>query len=140
VVDARRCISYLTVELRSNIPSQLRSSIGNWIFGCDVCQEVCPWNRFARETREEAFIPRYDLLATKPSEWLQLGENEFLQAFKGTAIARAKWAGFLRNLVVALGNSGDQRYGELLAQALKHPEALVREHAAWALAQLHLAG
>ncbi len=137
VLDARRCISYLTIELRSSIPRELRPLIGNRIFGCDICQEVCPWNgRFARPTVEPAFQPRPDQAAPSLLSLIHLNEPEFQARFAGTSILRTKRRGLLRNVAVALGNSGDPAAVPALIQALADPEPLVRAHAAWALGQL----
>ena len=105
VVDARLCISYLTIELRGTIPRELRSLIGNRIYGCDDCQDVCPWNRFAVATREERFHPREGNLVPELAALVDLSPGEFARRFKGSPIRRAKRDGFVRNVVVALGNS-----------------------------------
>lgn len=133
-LDARLCISYLTIEHRSAIPIDLRPQLGNWIFGCDVCQEVCPWNvRFARR---HCLPPNEDLLPGLP-ELLLLNEDEFRARFRNTAIRRAKRAGLARNVAVALGNSRNPAAVEALDTALRHdPVALVRAHAAWALGRV----
>jgi len=137
VLDARRCLSYLTIELRGSIPRELRPLIGNRIFGCDICQEVCPWNRrFARPTAEPAFQPRPEQVAPSLLSLLSLDESEFQARFAGTSILRTKRRGLLRNVAVALGNSGDPAAVPALTQALADPEPLVRAHAAWALGQL----
>jgi epoxyqueuosine reductase len=137
VLDARRCISYLTIELRGSIPRELRPLMGNRIFGCDVCQEVCPWNRrFARPTAEPAFQPRPDQAAPSLLSLIHLSESEFQARFAGTSIMRTKRRGLLRNVAVALGNSGDPAAVPALIQTLADPEPLVRAHAAWALGQL----
>jgi len=138
VLDARRCISYLTIELRGSIPRELRPLMGNRIFGCDVCQEVCPWNRrFARPTVEPAFQPRPDQAAPSLLSLLSLTEAEFQARLAGTSIMRTKRRGLLRNVAVALGNSGDPAAVPALIQALADPEPLVRGHVAWALGQLN---
>lgn len=137
VLDARRCISYLTIELKEPIPPDLRPLMGEWIFGCDVCQEVCPWNqKFARLTTELAFRPRDDLAALDLMALLSLDEEGFRRRFQGSPIRRAKRRGLLRNVAVALGNLGDQVAIPALARALDDSEPLVREHAAWALGQI----
>jgi len=138
VLDARRCISYLTIELRGSIPRELRPLMGNRIFGCDVCQEVCPWNsRFTRPTVGPAFQPRPDQAAPSLLSLLNLDEDTFQARFAGTSILRTKRRGLLRNVAVALGNSGDPAFVPALIQALADPEPLVREHVAWALGQLN---
>ncbi len=133
-LDARRCISYLTIELRGPIPVELRPLLGNRIFGCDDCQLVCPWNRFARPTMESDFAPRHGLDAAKLIELFSWSEEEFLKRTEGSAIRRAGYEGWLRNIAVALGNAPT---GPEIVAALKgrrdHPTALVREHVAWAL-------
>jgi len=137
VLDARRCISYLTMELKGPIPRELRPRMGNRIFGCDVCQEVCPWNRkHARPTAEPAFQPRAGLAAPELIPWLRLTPEGFQERFRGSPIRRAKRRGLLRNVCVALGNSGDPAAVPALTDALRDPEPLVRGHAAWALGQL----
>jgi epoxyqueuosine reductase len=140
VMDARRCISYLTIELRGTIPHELRQPMGDWVFGCDICQEVCPWNRKAPETGEPAFQPRGDLEPMDLIELLGLSEAEFRQRFRGTAITRTKRRGMLRNAAIALGNSSDPNALPALRAALTDPEPLVREAAAWAIEQIEAAG
>jgi epoxyqueuosine reductase len=135
-LDARRCISHLTIELKGPIPVEFRPLIGNRIFGCDDCLEVCPWNRFARVARETGFIPRRELTTPELTELLSLDEAGFRQRFEGSAILRAKRRGLLRNVCVALGNSHDPKAIPALTGALRDAEALVREHAAWALRQI----
>ena len=133
-LDARLCISYLTIELRGPIPEDLRPLIGNRIFGCDDCQLVCPWNRFAANTAETDFSPRHELDASTLVALFQWNEEEFLRYTEGTAIRRIGYDCWLRNIAVALGNA---RPAQTLIDALlarrDHPSALVREHVAWAL-------
>jgi epoxyqueuosine reductase len=129
-LDARLCISYLTIELKGSIPVELRPAIGNRIFGCDDCLEVCPWNRFARESPVREF-QRRELPAL--TEFLSWDETKFRQFFRGTPIFRIKRRGFLRNVCVALGNTGDASALPALQHALDDQEPLVREHAAWAI-------
>lgn len=135
-LDARRCISYLTIELKGSIPVELRPAIGNRIFGCDDCLEVCPWNRFAREGRmmREYRLPDF----RKPNlvELLNLDAAGFKKRFSGTPIIRAKRRGLLRNVAVALGNSGDAASLPALEKATSDVEPLVAEHAAWAIQQI----
>jgi epoxyqueuosine reductase len=135
-LDARLCISYLTIELRGPIPRELRPMIGDWIFGCDVCQEVCPWNRFAPPAREARLHARA-LEGWTLERWLELDAPGFDALFAGSPIRRARRAGFLRNVCVALGNRGEAGSVEALVRTLTgDPEALVRAHAAWALGQI----
>ncbi|HKS16670.1 MAG TPA: tRNA epoxyqueuosine(34) reductase QueG, partial [Planctomycetota bacterium] len=137
VLDARKCISYLTIEHRGPIPRELRPLMGNLIFGCDLCLDVCPWNKFAQVTRDPAFQPRPDLSAPKLVEFLGMTDAEFRRRFKGSPILRAKRGGFLRNVCVALGNSGDvSAIPALEVKGLTDADPLVREHAAWAIERL----
>ena len=136
VLDARRCISYLTIELRGPIPRELRPLVGNWIFGCDRCQEVCPWNGKAPLAVETAFAPRSGLEAPELIPLLDMTQEAFSTTFRRSAVKRARRRGFLRNVCVALGNSGDPAAVPALAGALCHEEPLVRGHAAWALGRL----
>jgi len=138
MVDARRCISYLTIEHRGSIPEGLRPLMGRWVFGCDVCQMVCPWNqRFAAPEGDPDFAPRPGQAFPDLLEALSMDEATFDRRFQGTAIRRAKRDGFLRNVAVALGNLGDPRAIPALARALKQdPSPLVREHVAWALGRI----
>ncbi len=139
VVDARLCISYLTIELRGSIPRPLRRLIGNRIFGCDDCQEVCPWNRFAVPTPDEEFRPRNGHRMPELAPLVQITPDEFNSRFRGSPIRRAKRDGFVRNVVVALGNSRQPDAVPALAHAIKDRSALVRAHAAWALGQVDTA-
>jgi epoxyqueuosine reductase len=136
VLDARRCISYLTIELRGPIPRHLRPLMGNHVFGCDICQEVCPYNVKAKPTREESFQPRGGLYAPDLIPLLSLTEAEFRRRFKGSPILRAKRRGFLRNVAVALGHLKSRAAVPALIQALQDDDSLVRRHAAWALGQI----
>jgi len=137
-LDAGRCISYLTIELKDAIPLELRPQMGDWIFGCDVCQQVCPWNqRFAQEEGEPEFSPRPEVPRPELIAELSLTPEEFNRKFKGSPVKRAKRRGYLRNVAVALGNAGDSKAILPLADVLKgEDEPLVRRHAAWALGQL----
>lgn len=136
-VDARRCISYLTIEHRGPIPPELRPLIGTRIFGCDDCQEVCPWNRFAVSTSDPDFADRSDQKAPKLIPLLALDEESFRARFRGSAVLRAKRSGFVRNVAVALGNSRDLRAVPALSRALEQdPDPVVRGHAAWALGRI----
>ncbi|HYW11779.1 MAG TPA: tRNA epoxyqueuosine(34) reductase QueG [Longimicrobium sp.] len=135
-MDARRCISYLTIELRGPIPRDLRPRIGNRVYGCDICQEVCPWNRFASPSSEEAFLAREGLDGPSLIEWMTMTQEQFSARFKGSPIKRAKRRGLLRNVAVALGNWGSPEAVPALAVALNDAEPLVRGHAAWALGRI----
>lgn len=138
ILDARRCISYLTIELKGSIPADLRPQMGPWVFGCDICQEVCPWNqRFAKPEGDPAFAPRSNLPTPDLSQELPLTPQEFNLKFKGSPVKRTKRRGYLRNVAVALGNLGELSAVLPLAQALlEDPEPLVRSHAAWALGRI----
>ena len=141
-LDATRCISYLTIELKGDIPEALREGIGDRLYGCDVCQDVCPWNlRFAHALPESSpYLARpavHDRDARSLArEILSMEEHSFRAAFKGSPMKRAKLRGLKRNAAVVLGNVGDERDREALTQALFDPEPPVREHARWALARL----
>ena len=133
VLDARRCIAYLTIEHRGPMPSELRPGVGPWVFGCDVCQDVCPWNRQAPVTGEAAFGPRrHPPLA----ELLALREPAYLDTFRGSPLKRARREGLARNAAVVLGNEGAAEDVSALAEALGHADATVRGHAAWALGRI----
>lgn len=135
-LDARKCISYLTIELRSPIPEALRSGIGNWLFGCDVCQEVCPWNRKTPLDGPATFPHRDDLEVLDPIELLQLDEEGFRQRFRATALKRAKRGGLLRNAAIVLGNQGNAGALPVLQQASQDDDPTVAEAAQWAIAQI----
>ena len=161
VLDARRCISYLTIELRGSIPEGLRADMGRAVIGCDICQDVCPWNRKAPVTRLAEFLPRridapengqqtaengWHSLFSSELEWLaSLTQEDFSRIFRGSAVKRAKWRGLVRNACVALGNShidresdAYQRISLLLSRLVDSDDALIAEHARWALRQLAL--
>jgi epoxyqueuosine reductase len=143
-LDARRCISYLTIELKEAIPESLRSLLGNRIYGCDDCQMACPWNRFAPDTREADFLPREGLDSASLIDLFAWTEGEFERRLQGSPIRRIGHERWLRNIAVAMGNAigdamMDSGLREQMMAALRaradHPSALVREHVAWALAQ-----
>ena len=136
VLDSRLCISYLTIELKASIPTELRPKMGNLIFGCDICQEVCPWNSKAVPTTESAFHPRAGNLAPELLSLVNMTQVEFSKRFKGSPIKRAKRRGFLRNVLVAIGNWGARKALPALKTALTDDEPLVRSHAAWAVGQI----
>jgi epoxyqueuosine reductase len=162
VLDARLCISYLTIELRGSIPEELRASMGRAVIGCDICQDVCPWNRKAPATRLAEFLPRRidapeDSQQTAENgrslflpelEWLaSLTQEDFSRIFRGSAVKRAKWRGLVRNACVSLGNAqmapGSDAYRRislLLNRLADSDDALIAEHARWALARLALQG
>ncbi len=132
-LDSRRCISYLTIELRGPVPTGLRADMGDWLFGCDVCQDVCPWNRKAPLGRAPELAPRSELVELDPVEILGLSEAEFRGRFRHTALWRTKRQGLLRNAALVLGNMGDQRALPALEQAADDPDAAIRDAAWWAL-------
>lgn len=137
VVDARLCISYLTIELRGPIPRHLRRAMGAWIFGCDVCQDVCPWNAAAKSPARDEFRPagEEDMAPSLPA-LLALDDDGFRRRFRGTPVLRTKRRGLLRNAAVALGNHRDPRGTPALTAALSDPEPLIRAHAAWGLGEI----
>ena len=135
-LDARRCISYLTIELRGEIPVELRPQMGNWVFGCDLCQDVCPWNRKAPPARPPRLQPHPDRLARPLLDLLALDQEAFARRFRGSAVKRAKWTGFMRNVCVAAGNWGDPATLPGLERHLFESPPLVAVHAAWALGRL----
>lgn len=135
-LDARRCISYLTIELKGAIPEALRPALGNRIYGCDDCLAACPWNRFAREGALMSAHRRDDLGAPELVALLALTEAEFKSRFAGSPILRTKRRGLLRNVCVALGNVGSRNDLPALARAAADPEPLIAEHARWAIAQI----
>jgi epoxyqueuosine reductase len=147
VLDARRCISYLTIELRGEIPEEFREAMGRHVFGCDICQDVCPWNRRAPSTPLVNFQPRRrkeKSLFSPDLEWLiSLGEEEFREMFRGSPVKRTKWRGLVRNACVAIGNSGlrpgEPRYAEICGRLLKFAgmeDCILAEHARWALERI----
>ena len=147
VLDASRCISYTTIEHRGAVPEALRAGQGDWVFGCDVCQEVCPWNQRTRRTVPPDAASLRDRLAPRAAwrspalAWLlDLDEASFRVAAKGTALRRAKWKGLVRNAIVAAGNSGDRGLVPALRRHAEGGDAGLAEHARWALAQLEAAG
>jgi epoxyqueuosine reductase len=149
-MDATRCISYLTIEKRGDIPEEFRAQMGNNVFGCDICQDVCPWNGHARSndgvvgktprqmptSRAEEFQTREELVAPELSQLAKLDRDGFNRKFRGSPIKRAKYQGFRRNVAVAMGNSGDERLRPLLEQMAKDEDCVVAEHARWALQKI----
>ncbi len=136
VMDARRCISYLTIELKGPIPRELRPGIGNRVYGCDICNEACPWNRFSEPADEPAFLAREGLDGPSLVEWMTMTQEEFSRRFKDSPIKRTRRRGLLRNVAVALGNWGAPEAVPALSAALDDEEPLVRGHAAWALGRI----
>jgi len=135
-LDAGRCISYLTIENKADIPNELREQVGEWLFGCDVCQQVCPWNRFAPKEGDPAFAARPGIPPENLAGELHLSAESFNRKFRGSPVKRAKRRGYLRNTLVVLGNRKKREDPEHLAAARHNPEALVRQHAAWALGRV----
>lgn len=134
VLDARRCISYLTIEHKGSIPVEFRRAMGNRIFGCDDCQIICPWNKFAKHTQESDFLPRHQLDHTDLITLFNWSEAEFEFKTTGSAIRRAGYVGWLRNIAIALGNApASARILNALEAKQSHPSELVQEHVAWAL-------
>jgi len=134
VLDAKRCISYLTIELKGMVPVEWRSAIGNHLYGCDICAEVCPWNRFAQTSRSVLLTPRPGLAALKLREILSLTPEQFAEVFRGTAIKRLKLRGLLRNACIVAANTSARDCLPLIERlAVSHPEEIVRAHAVWAL-------
>ncbi len=139
-LDARRCISYLTIELKEGIPTELRKLMGEWLFGCDICQEVCPFNHprphqplRAKPTQEPSLQPRP---LTSLREILAMDEATFAERFRGTPLKRAKWHGIIRNALIVAGNSGNPDYLPLVERYCHHPDPMLREHAEWARQRL----
>jgi epoxyqueuosine reductase len=139
-IDARRCISYLTIELKESIPPELRGRMGDWVFGCDICQEACPWNRFALASVDQDFGPRPGVPRPELIPEMRLTPRTFNRKFKDSPVQRAHRRGYLRNIAVALGNSGDPAAGACLDAAARDAEPLVREHAAWAGGRIRRGG
>ena len=134
-LDSRLCISYFTIELRSAIPAGIRSEIGNHVFGCDICQDVCPWNARSPVSTESVFSARE--FAPPLERLANLTEEQFRDIFRGSPIRRSRYAGFLRNVAVAMGNARSEKFREPLEKLAQSPEPLVAEHARWALGQLN---
>jgi epoxyqueuosine reductase len=136
VLDARRCISYLTIELKGTIPIEFRSAIGNRIFGCDDCQLFCPWNKFSQHSNEADFAPRHGLDSIDLVTLFGWDEGDWEKNTLGSAIRRTGYEGWLRNIAIALGNAKtSRRVIDALHSRLKHPSPIVREHVRWALLQ-----
>jgi len=133
-LDARLCISYFTIELRGAIPEEQRAGIGAHVFGCDICQDVCPWNRRAPMTQDASFAAQH--FAPPLEDLAAIGEQEFRDMFRGSPVARAKYAGFLRNVAVAMGNSRQEKFRPALEKLAASGDSVVAEHARWALSVL----
>jgi epoxyqueuosine reductase len=136
VLDAQRCISYVTIEKRGEIPADLRPGLGHHVFGCDICQDVCPWNRRAPETTDPRFTPRPAAQAPDLEQLAAFSPQEFHQWFGETPVTRSRYNGFLRNVAVAMGNAGEPRFRPHLERLARHESEVVAEHARWALARL----
>lgn len=139
-MDARRCLAYLTIENKDGIPLDLRNMLGNRVFGCDICQQICPWNHFAESGHDPAFDALPDLSNPLLVDDLALSPQAFTQKFKQSPVLRSKRRGYLRNIVVALGNLRDVAALPALGQAALDDELLVREHATWAIEQIQTKG
>jgi epoxyqueuosine reductase len=135
-LDARLCISYYTIELRGSIPVEARAGIGAHVFGCDICQEVCPWNGRAPVSEEVGYQPRDGLLAPSLLKMVSLSEEEFMQLFKNSPVKRSRYIGYLRNVVIAMGNAGNPEFAPVLERLAGHEDAEVASHAAWALGRI----
>jgi epoxyqueuosine reductase len=133
-LDARRCISYLTIELKTSMPEELRPEVGDWLFGCDVCQDVCPWNH--RPNPSPGLPHNPDLATIDPADVLSLSPEELRHRFRGTALRRANWRGLLRNAATILGNRGDPGALPALRSALKWDDEVVREACEWAIRRI----
>ena len=137
MVNANACISYLTIELKGAIPEQYREQIGGLVYGCDVCQEVCPWNKFAQAAaRHKAFLPRAELAAPRLAELLALDDSGFRKLFSGSPIKRIGRDRFVRNCLIAAGNSGNHALEVPVRELLADPDPVVAEAAEWALGRL----
>jgi epoxyqueuosine reductase len=137
-LDSRRCISYWTIELRGSIAEGDRAAVGQHLFGCDICQDVCPWNRRAAVTEAEEFQDRNP--SADLAEWAEMSPEQFRSRFGSTAVERSRYQGFLRNVAVALGNSGDRKFLEPLRRLARHEDEVVREHAEWAIRRIEAGG
>ena len=136
-LDARLCISYLTIEKRGAIPDDLRAGMGRQVFGCDICQDVCPWNRKSPITSAPEFQSRKDLV-NPPLDWLaEMQPEEFRSVFRGSPVKRAKLSGLRRNAVIAMGNSGNKKFVPTLKKLCEDSDPVVAEHARWAVAKIH---
>lgn len=139
-IDARRCISYLTIEQKSPVAPELRAPVGRHLYGCDICQDVCPWNRKVPVSQTSAFVPRTELVNPTLRSISDMNEEEYWRAFRRTPVRSIKFQGFLRNAALAMGNSGNREYLPRLRQLAGHDDPTVREHARWAIAKLEIPG
>jgi epoxyqueuosine reductase len=135
MLDASRCVSYLTIEHRGIIPEDLRSGIGGWLFGCDACQQVCPWNRFAKPTQEETLKPSPDLVEVELVSWLKMDEDTFREKYRRTPFWRTKLTGMQRNAMIVIGNERKIDALPQIREFLSHPNVMLRATAAWAIGQ-----
>jgi epoxyqueuosine reductase len=135
-LDAERCISYLTIENKGSIPADLRPLMGRWVFGCDICQLVCPWNRFATGDHDPAFMSEPSMSSPDLEEELGLSRQEFNRKFKRSPVKRTRWVGYLRNVAIAMGNAGSLQSIPALEAALQIDEPLIHEQLLWAIEQL----
>ncbi len=135
VVDSRKCLSYWTIEHKGSIPLDIRPLLENWIYGCDLCQEACPWNRFATASREEKFRPK-DAVFLRLRDYLRLDDRGFREAFRDSPILRIKRSRFFRNVCVALGNTGNEKDLDALELVASETDPLIKEHASWAIARI----
>ena len=137
-LDSNRCISYLTIEKRGAIPEEMRAGMGRHLFGCDICQDVCPWNRKAPASTEPELQPRPELV-NPALEWLaEMNDSQFVETFRGSPVRRAKLSGLRRNAVIAMGNSGDAKFAATLQKLSSDPDPVVAEHARWALRNIKM--
>jgi epoxyqueuosine reductase len=140
VLDATRCLSYLTIELKGSIPEPRREDLGRHVFGCDICQDVCPWNRKRRRRGGAPFEPRPGSVGPDLGELAALDDAAFRERFRGSPVKRAKRRGLLRNVAVALGNAGDPTHRPVLEYLTRDEDPVIREHADWALRRLDEVG
>ena len=131
-LDASRCISYLTIEKRGAIPEGLREGIGRHVFGCDICQDVCPWNSKAPVSRSADFVPRQELVSPALERLATISDEQFREAFRGSPVKRAKRSGIRRNAIIAMGNSGNTGFRPLLDDLVEDDDPVIAEHARWA--------
>ena len=134
VLDASRCIAYFTIENKGPVPEEFRPGVGDWVFGCDVCQEVCPWNRFEKPSR--ALPPPREALAIPLAELADLDEEAFRRRFRGLPVSRSKRRGLLRGVLLAMGNSGDNRFRPILERFFNDSDPLLAEQARWSMSKL----